>query len=80
MRLLIEENEYYIVYYHEGITTFKGCSCYKNCDCHDNFKPESYTYYTVKKKIGRRKNTTKHNTIEEVRDRVNNIIHQTIKS
>lgn len=62
-------NEYYEVREHKGETKFRGCQCIKDCTCHEDFKSEKYHCYSVKRKTGR-KNTTTHNTLEEVKERI----------
>jgi len=69
MRKIVEETKDYIVIHHTGITRFTGCQCIKDCTCNEDFVPTNYDYYTVKKKFGRHKTTT-HNSLEEVKIRL----------
>ena len=61
-RKVITQNDHNILYHHTGMTTLPGCQCYGDCGCHDNWIPQPYDYYTVKR-IG--KKTTTHTTLEE---------------
>lgn len=69
MKILSEETNEYIVYHHTGTTSFTGCQCIKDCTCKNVFTSSPYNYYSVKKKFGKHK-TTFHNTLEDVRIRI----------
>jgi len=65
MRVIIEDTKDYTVFHHTGITRFRGCQCFKDCSCNNDFIPEPYDYYTVRKNFNKHK-TTIHSTLEEV--------------
>ena len=65
-RIIIKENDFNIMYIHNGTTKFKGCQCFKDCTCNKYFKPSEYNYYTVCRK---NKKTTTHQTLEEANNR-----------
>lgn len=69
MKTIIEENKDYTLYHHTGKTRFRGCQCFKDCNCNKDFISENYDYYTVKKRFNKPK-TTRHNTLEEAKKRI----------
>jgi hypothetical protein len=70
MMKIIEETPEYIVYNHTGVTRYKGCQCRKSsCTCKEDFISYGYNFYSVKKKFGKYK-TTRHNTLDEVKARI----------
>ena len=69
MNKIIKETENWVVYHHQGYTTFRGCQCVSDCNCYEKFVPSYYDYFTVKKKFGKVK-TTNHSTLEEVDQRI----------
>ena len=70
MMKIIEETPEYVVYNHTGVTKYTGCQCRKSsCTCKEDFVPYGYNFYSVKKKFGKYK-TTHHNTLDEVKARI----------
>jgi hypothetical protein len=67
---LVEETNEYQVYRHIGVTRYTGCQCRKSsCTCKEDFVSERYDFYSVRKKFGKYK-TTHHNTMDEVKERI----------
>jgi len=69
MKTILEETKDYILYHHTGKTRFRGCQCFKNCSCNEDFVPQAYDYYSVKKKFNKPK-STHHNTLDEAKERI----------
>ena len=69
MMTIIEETSEYIVYNHTGVTRYTGCQCIRDCTCKEDFVSYGYNFYSVKKKFGKH-NTTHHNTLDEVKARI----------
>ena len=65
MKTIIEHTKDYTVYHHKGNTKFNGCQCFKDCTCNEDFKSESYNYYSVRKNFNKHK-TTIHATLKDV--------------
>jgi hypothetical protein len=70
MMTVVEETPEYIVHNHTGVTRYTGCQCRKSsCTCKEDFISYGYNFYSVKKKFGKYK-TTRHNTLDEVKARI----------
>lgn len=50
---IVEETQDYKLEHHVGVTRYTGCQCMKDCFCKEDFKPERYDYYIVKKKFNK---------------------------
>jgi hypothetical protein len=70
MKTIIKQTESEKMVHHTGITRFSGCQCFKDCTCNEDFNPKSFSYYTVVRRMGTKKQkTTIHNSIEEANER-----------
>lgn len=70
MRILIKKEDDKKMYHHTGTSRFTGCQCFKDCTCAEDFIPETYSYYTVYRRIGTNKQKkTIHKTLEEANER-----------
>ncbi len=69
MKTILEETKDYILYHHVGKSKFQGCQCFKDCSCREDFIPQDYNYYSVKKLFNKIKTHTC-KTLEEARERI----------
>jgi hypothetical protein len=70
MRVTILQTADKKMVHHFGTTKYSGCQCFGDCYCKEDFKPTRFSYFTVVRRIGTKKQkTTIHPTLCSANER-----------